>query len=421
MHDLLIKNASQVVTCDPALFDSRDEGGRGIGLIDQGDILVSGGVVRKVGRGVEVDPSNAGACEVIDASGMTILPGLVDAHTHTVFAGSREMEYELRIRGASYMKIARKGGGINSTVSSVRAASEDELVDAALPRLRSMLGTGTTTVEIKSGYGLDVRNEIKMLRAIRRLGDSQPLTVVPTFLGAHEVPPEFRDRRQAYLSLVLDEMIPAVADEGLAEFCDVFCEKGVFTSEEARVILTRAKEHGLKPMIHADEFADAGAAAVAAETGALGAAHLGFASEEGLLAMVEAGTVAILLPGVGFGLATGAFADARKMIDLGLSVALATDFNPGSSMVSSLPVISSLACSFMRLSPAEALLGMTRYAARALGREDRIGSISPGKEADLAIFRVGDFRYIPYYLAGDILETVVKSGRVVFNKTQDMS
>ena len=421
MRDLLIRNATRIVTCDPVLFDSADEDGRAVGLIDEGDVLVSGGLVRAVGRGLEVKPSDAGAPEEIDASGMTILPGLVDCHTHAVFAGSREMEYELRVRGATYMEIARKGGGINSTVGSVRTASEDELIEAALPRLGSMLRTGTTTVEIKSGYGLDVENEIKMLRAIKRLEESQPLSVVPTFLGAHEVPAEYQGRREAYVSLVLEEMIPAVAEEGLAEFCDVFCERGVFPAGDARSILIRAGEYGLKPMIHADEFADAGAAAVAAEIGALGAAHLGFASEDGLLAMKDAGTVAIVLPGVGFGLATGAFADARKMVGLGLSVALATDFNPGSSMVSSLPVISSLACSFMHLSPSEAVLGMTRHAARALGREDRIGSISPGKEGDLVLFRVPDFRYVPYYLAGDIVEAVVKSGRVVFNKAQDMS
>jgi imidazolonepropionase len=420
MEDLLIKDA-QIVTCDPLLFDCGDEGARSIGLIEHGDILLSGGRIEAVGRAGSKGAAGAGMPREIDASGMVVLPGLVDSHTHTVFAGTREMEYELRVRGASYMEIARKGGGINATVARVRRASEDDLVEAAIPRLRSMLRTGTTTVEIKSGYGLDLDNEIKMLRAIRRLGGSQPLSVVATFLGAHEFPPEYRDRREGYVALVLDEMIPAVAEEGLAEFCDVFCEQGVFAGDEARSILGCAKDHGLMPMIHADEFADSGAAGVAAEMGALGAAHLGFASNEGLLAMKEAGTVAILLPGVGFGLATGSFADARKMRNLGLAVALATDFNPGSSMVSSLPVISSLACSFMHLSPSEAILGMTRHAARALGREDKIGSISPGKQGDLVLFRIPDYRYIPYFLAGDIVETVVKDGLVVFNKTQDMA
>jgi imidazolonepropionase len=421
MADLLIRDASQVVTCDAMLFDSEDEDARAVGLVDKGDILISNGEIKAVGRIGETLAGKGEAFRELDASGLVVLPGLIDSHTHTVFAGSREKEYELRLRGASYMEIAEKGGGINSTVDRVRRAGREELVDAALPRLRSMLRTGTTTVEIKSGYGLDLGNEVKMLRAVRELGEVQPVSTVPTFLGAHEFPPEYRDERERYVSVILDDMIPAVAEEGLAEFCDVFCEQGVFTPEQARRILGRARDRGLKPVIHADEFADSGAAQVAADVGALSAAHLGFASEGGLRAMKEAGTVAILLPGVAFGLATLKFADARKMLDLGLDVALATDFNPGSSMVNSLLVISSLACSFMHLTPSEAILGMTRHAARALDREDVIGSISPGKQADLVLFRAPDFRYIPYHLGGDIVEAVVKNGRVVYDKTQEMS
>ena len=421
MADLLIKNAGQIVTCDPLLFDSSDDGGRSIGLVDGGAILVSGGRIEAVGAVGDRPSPGAGAPEVLDASGMVVLPGLVDCHTHTVFAGTREKEYELRISGAPYMEIARQGGGINSTVAQVRRASEEELVSTALPRLRSMLRSGTTTVEVKSGYGLDLDNEIKMLRAIDKVGKAQPIEVIPTFLGAHEFPPEYRDARDRYVALVMDEMIPAVCEAGLAEFCDVFCEQGVFTAEQARVILERGKEHGLKPMIHADEFAESGAAEVAAEVGAVCAGHLGFASEDGLAAMKHAGTVAVLLPGVGFGLAEPRFADAGRMLDLGLDVALATDFNPGSSMVNSLLIISSLACSFMKMTPSDALLGMTRHAARAVGREASVGSLSPGKNADLVLFRVPDFRYIPYHLGGDIVETVIKGGEVVFNSAQEMS
>ncbi len=420
MADLLIKNAGQIVTCDPLLFDSSDEGDKSVGVINDGSVLVSDGRIRAIGDVGDLPLSGSGALEVLDASGMVVLPGLVDCHTHTVFAGTREREFELRIGGASYMEIAEKGGGINSTVAEVRRASEEDLVRTALPRLRSMLRSGTTTVEVKSGYGLDLGNEVKMLRAIARAGEAQPVDVVPTFLGAHEFPLEYRGARDRYVDLVLDEMIPAVCEEGLAEFCDVFCEQGVYTAKQARLILERGKTYGLKPMIHADEFAESGAAEVAAEVGAVCAGHLGFASVEGLNAMKRAGTVAVLLPGVGFGLAKPRFADARRILDLGLDVALATDFNPGSSMVNSLLIISSLACSFMKMTPSEVILGITRNAAKALGREASIGSLSPGKNADLVLFRAPDFRYIPYHLGGDIVETVIKGGVVVFDSTQAM-
>jgi imidazolonepropionase len=259
LKELLIKNASQVVTCDPALFDARDETGLAVGLAEGCDIAISDGLIRSVGRAGKAPVEGV---PEIDATGMLVLPGLVDGHTHAVFAGSREGEFDLRIRGVPYMEIARRGGGINSTVEAVRRASRQDLVDAALPRLRSVLRTGTTTIEIKSGYGLDTPNEIKMLRAIRDLAGMQPVEIVPTFLGAHEFPPEYRNARGRYVSVVLEEMIPAVAEEGLAEFCDVFCEQGVFTVKEALSILQRGREAGLKPMIHADEFADSGAAAL---------------------------------------------------------------------------------------------------------------------------------------------------------------
>jgi len=389
-------------------------------LIDGGSILISRGRIEKVGDFRSMDSREKRGLTTLDGSGLVVLPGLVDCHTHTVFAGTREKEYEMRASGASYMEIAEEGGGINSTVARVREASEDDLVNNTLPRVRSMLRSGTTTLEVKSGYGLDVDNEIKMLRAISRVGEAQPVDVVPTFLGAHEFPPEYRDAKEEYVTVVLEEMIPAVAREGLAEFCDVFCEKGVYTADQARAVLKCAVEHGLKPMIHADEFAESGAAEVAADVGALCAGHLGFASDKGLTAMKRSGTVAVLLPGVAFGLAEPRFADARRILSLGLDVALATDFNPGSSMVSSLLLVSSIACSFMRMTPSEVILGITRNAAKALGREDSVGSLSPGKKADLVLFRVPDFRYIPYHLGGDIVEIVIKDGEVVFKNTQGL-
>ena len=418
-EDLLISNALQVVTCDPDLFDSQDEGARPLGLIDDGSVLISGGTIKWVGRTSDLGDRASGVSLTVDASGKVVLPGLVDAHTHTVFAGTREREYEMRMMGADYMEIARSGGGINSTVASVREADIDDLVSLGLKRVESMLSRGTTTVEIKSGYGLDTASELKMLRAIRRIGRCSKADVVPTFLGAHEIPPEFKGRRDRYVDIVTEEMIPAVAGEGLAEFCDVFCENGVFTADEARRILLKGTEHGLKPMIHADEFADSGAAGVAAQVGAVSAAHLAFASQSGLRAMHEAGTVAIVLPGVSIGVGKCDFADARRMLEIGLDVAVATDFNPGSSMVDSLLIVSSLACSFMRISPAEAILGITRHAARAIDRADKVGAVAPGMQADLVLFEAPDFRYIPYHFGGDIVHSVIKKGKTVFSKTQE--
>jgi imidazolonepropionase len=416
--DLLIVKARQVVTCEPDLSDGSDPEAAELGLIQEGSILVSDRKIRWVGAASDLPAEASGTGRVLDAAGMVVLPGLVDAHTHAVFMGTREREYEMRIRGMTYMEIAQQGGGIISTVSQVRQASLGDLVETSLPRLAGMLRRGTTTVEIKSGYGLDLENELKMLEAIRRLDQQSPVDLVPTFLGAHEFPPEYKDKPGRYVDLVVNGMIPAVAEARLAEFCDVFCERGVFTVEQARLILLRGKEFGLKPKIHADEFADSGAAGVAAEVGAVSAGHLAFASRQGLLAMKQAGTVAVLLPGVSLGLGRCEFADARRMLDLGLQVAVATDFNPGSSMVDSLLIAGSLACSFMKMTPAEVILAITRHAAKALDRQNRIGSLAVGKIADLVLFDVPDFRYIPYHLGGDMVATVIKNGEVVFTRSQ---
>ena len=417
--DLAIENISGLVTCEPDLFDSGDGRARVVGLVDDACVLISDGLVTWVGRRKALKSDGYNASHVIDAGGFWCLPGLVDAHTHTVFAGTREREYEMRVSGADYMEIAASGGGINATVGAVRKASLEELVRQGSRRVQSMLSQGTTTIEIKSGYGLCLEAELKMLEAIKRVGEETCVDIVPTFMGAHEIPPEHKGERSRYIDIVTDEMIPAVGEKGLAEFCDVFCEKGVFTPDESRRILTRGKDYGLRPKIHADEFVDSGGAAVAAEVGAISAGHLGHASREGLEAMKEAGTVAVLMPGVGVGLARLEFADARSILDMGLDVAVATDFNPGSSMVHSLLIVSSLACSFMRMTPAEVILAMTSGAAKAVGRQDKIGSIAPGKQADLVLVDVPDFRYIPYHLGGDIVRTVVKNGRVAFDRTQD--
>ncbi len=414
--NLVIHNIHQLITSEPDLFDASDDAGQPLGIIEDACVAVSDGIIKWAGRQSDFDDSAFGEAGRIDAAGHVVLPGLVDAHTHAVFAGTREREYEMRVRGTEYMEIARKGGGINATVSAVRQASVDDLVGMGLKRLDAMIRKGTTTVEIKSGYGLSVEHEIKMLEAIRRLGEEADVEVIPTFLGAHEFPPEYKDRKERYVDVVCDEMIPAVAERGLAEFCDVFCEKGVFTASQSKRILWKGKDSGLKPKVHADEFAESGAALVAAEVGAVSAGHLGFASRTGLEALREAGTVAVLLPGVSVGLGKLEFADARLMLGMGLDVAVATDFNPGSSMVDSLLVVSSLACSFMKMTPAEVLLGMTIKAAKAVSREDAMGSIRTGKQADLVLFSIPDFRYIPYHFGGDMVRAVIKKGRVVFDR-----
>ena len=419
IQGLAITNIARLVTCEPRLFDSADREAEAIGLIDDACVVVRAGQIEWVGRQEELVTGRGDGLDTLDAQGMVVLPGLVDAHTHAVFAGTREKEYEMRLAGATYMEIANQGGGINSTVRSVRLASEDQLVETAKPRLRSMLRRGTTTVEVKSGYGLDLENELKMLRAIKRLGEETDLDVVPTFMGAHEIPPEHRKTRERYIDTVTEEMIPAVSQAGLAEFCDVFCEEGVFSPDESRRILACGVEHGLKPKIHADELKDTGGAKVAADLGAVSAGHLAFASAEGLRAMRDAGTVAVVLPGVSLGLAKPEFADARSMLDMGLDVAVATDFNPGSSMVDSLLIAAGLACSFMKMLPRETLLGVTARAAKALDRHREIGTVTAGKRADLVFFDIPDFRYLPYHFGGEMVKMVMKSGKVVYQAAMD--
>lgn len=415
-YDLAIENITQLVTCVPSLFNAADPEGREIGVIENAAIASSAGTIRWVGKQSDFAASGACASSVLSGEGLVVLPGLVDAHTHALFVGTREREYEMRIKGKSYMDIARSGGGIKATVRAVREASLDQLVAAGLANAASMLRCGTTTLEAKSGYGLNLDCELKMLRAIQTVGRTSPVDMVATFLGAHEIPDEYDGRSGAYVDLVCNEMLPAVGEAGLAEFCDVFCERGVFSPGDSMRILETAKAFGMKPMIHADEFSDSGAAQVAAEVGAVSAGHLLRTARTGLEAMQRAGTTAVLLPGVGLGLANGEFADARLMLDVGLDVALATDFNPGSSMVHSLALVSSLACSFMHLTPAEAILATTWGGARALRREATVGSLSVGKRADLVLFDVPDFRYIPYHLGGAVPTMVIKGGKVAYRR-----
>ena len=355
-----------------------------------------------------------GAHTPLDGRARSAVPGFVDAHTHAMFAGDRRDELRRRLGGATYAEIAAGGGGIVSTVRATRAASEDELVDATRARLAEMLACGTTTAEVKSGYGLDVESELKMLRAVRTLAATQPIDLVPTFMGAHEIPVDYRSRREAYVRLVIDDMIPAVANDGLAEWCDVFCETGVFTPEESTRILEAGLRHGLKARIHADELGASGGSQVAAAVGARSADHLIFAPEDGIRAMAGAGVVATLLPNAAFYLKLGRFAPARALIDAGVPVALATDVNPGGGFSPSIPFAMTLACFGMGLTFEEALVAATINGACSLDRQASTGSLEPGKLMD-AVLVAGDAIDLIRVGAATISH-VIKKGEVVFRR-----
>lgn len=414
--DLLVENAAQLLTL--VAVDHELEAGEKLGIIPNGTVAI------RSGRIVWVGPADRASRNVslvsggkeLDASDKVVTPGLIDSHTHLLFAGTREKEFELRIRGATYQEIAAKGGGIKSTVEKTRRASKEELIAIGQKNLNSMLSLGTTTVEAKTGYGLSTKDEIKMLEALQGLAMEHPIEIVPTFLGAHEIPPEYAGKKEDYVRLIIEEMIPAVAQKKLASFCDVFCEKGVFSLEESRRILEAAKRYGMLPKLHADELTPLGGAELAADLGAVSADHLLFISEKGMEAMAEKTVVATLLPGTAFFLFMGRYAPARQMISKGVTVALATDFNPGSCMTESLPLITTIACTQMRMTPAEALLGVTINAAKALRKDKEIGSLEPGKQADLLLLDVPDYRHLSYHFGVNHVEKVIKKGRMVWER-----
>ena len=360
----------------------------------------------------------------LDAGGGTVTPGLIDPHTHLLFAGSREGELVLRQRGADYLEILQAGGGILSTVTATRAATEDDLVDHGRRWLAEMLSHGTTTVEAKSGYGLDLPTELRLLEVAHRLGKEGPVEVLPTWLGAHAVAPEFRarpDGTEAFVRYLIEEQLPGVVAQGRARFADVFCERGVFSPEQARRILQAAARLGLAPRLHADELAPSGGAELAAELGAMSADHLAATSQAGIDALAAAAgaghpVIAVVLPSVDWFLMHEETTPARTFIDRSIPVALATDFNPGTSPIPSLPLIMTLACLSLKLTPSEALAAVTINAAAALGIAEDVGSIEAGRQADLAIWNVPTHRQIPYWPAADIVRTVVKRGRVVLER-----
>jgi imidazolonepropionase len=417
LADVLIQNADLVATCAGA-GPRRGSAQREIGAIPNATVAGFEGKIVFVGseRDAQATVTAAPNARIIDAEGCTVVPGFVDPHTHLVFAGDRREELRRRLAGATYADIAASGGGIVKTVDATRFASEHDLVDGARTRLAEMLSFGTTTAEAKSGYGLGLPSEQKMLRAIRTVAAGQPIEITATFMGAHEIPVEFRHDRQSYVREIIDLMIPAVADEGLAEWCDVFCEQGVFTPEESRDILVAGQKRGLKARIHADELALSGGSKVAAEVGARSADHLIFVDAPHARMLAEKNVVATLLPSAAFFLKLGRYAPARMLIEQGAAVALATDLNPGGGFTTSMPFVMSLACFGMNLTLEEALIGATLNAAASIDRQDTVGSLEVGKQMDAVI--VAGMLTDLIRVGGPVIRQVIKRGRVVHSRME---
>ena len=413
--DFAVINAGQLVTV--AGYSRRPKRGPELdelGIIKDGAVAAKDGLIVAAGPTDEVMRQvELADALVIDAGGKVVLPGLVDPHTHLVFAGTREDEFEMKIKGAAYLDILARGGGILSTVRSTRAAGEEELIRIGRKYLAEMLSQGTTAAEVKSGYGLTVADELKQLRAIRALQEAQPVDLVPTFLGAHAIPEEYRENSEAFVDLVIGEMLPAVAASDLAECCDIFCEEGVFSIEQSRRVLQEARRLGFKLKLHADEIVPLGGADLAVEMGALSADHLVAVSPRGIEKLAASNTVAVLLPATTFCLMGDKYAPAREMIAAGVAVALASDFNPGSSPVNSLPVVMGIACRQLKMTPAEAISAVTINAAHAIGRASQLGSIEAGKKCDLVIFDAADYRAIAYRFGTNLVDKVIKAGRLV--------
>lgn len=412
LADFLINNADLVATCaGPA--PRRGSSQRDIAALPNASVAGFEGRIVFVGSAADASQSVTltAHAEVIDGEGCTVVPGFVDPHTHLVFAGDRRDELRRRLAGASYADIAAAGGGIVKTVAATRAASEHDLVELARRRLAEMLACGTTTAEAKSGYGLELAAERRILRAIKTVSAGQPIDLTATFMAAHEVPVEYRGRRADYVKLIVDEMLPVIAEQRLAEWCDVFCEHGVFTPDESRAILEAGLRHGLKPRIHADELALSGGSRVAAEVGARSADHLIFVDEQHARMLADKNVVATLLPSAAFFLKLGRFAPARMLIDQGVAVALATDLNPGGGFTTSMPFVMTLACFSMNLTLEEALIGATINAAASLDRAEAIGSLEPGKQFDAVI--VNGMLTDLIRVGGPVIKKVIKQGRVV--------
>lgn len=411
MIDAVLVGASELVTMAGGV---RKGGALGEpGVIAGGALAIEGGKIVAVGSEVEIRQLIGPKTKVIEAGGRAVIPGFVDPHTHLCWGGDRADEFAQRLAGATYQEIAARGGGILSTVRATRAASEAELVESGRRRLNALAASGTTTVEVKSGYTLNLEGELKQLRAIQAMAAGHPLDVVPTFMGAHEFPPEYRENREGFVDLLCQEMIPAVAASGLARFCDVFTETGVFTPDQTRRILAAGKAHGLTPKVHADELSDLGGGGVAAELGAISADHLLYANDDSLTAMAQAGTVAVCLPGTAFCLMNVPYAPARRMVELGCTVALASDYNPGSCPVYKIPFLIALACMNLKLTIEEALAAATINAAAAIGMQEQVGSLEVGKQADFLLLDLPSYRHLPYQIGQGGIHAVYKRGALI--------
>lgn len=401
--DIFIKNASELITMDgpnrPRIRKEMCE----LSIIENGSVAIKDGKIVETGNDLEY-----GAEKTIDASGKTVMPGFIDPHTHLVFAGSREFELDMKLKGLSYMEILKKGGGIFYTVNETRRATNGELLKQSKKRLDTMISHGTTTCEAKSGYGLDTETELKMLKIQKELNEVHSVDIVSTFLGAHAIPKEHS--ADDYVDIIISEMLPQV--KGLAMFCDVFCEKGVFTIEQSRRILEAGKKYGLIPKIHADEIVDTGGASLAAEIGAISADHLLMSSDKGINEMARKGVIGVMLPGTPFSLMQDNYAPARKMIDSGVPIALATDLNPN-CWVENMQFMIQLGCFNMKMTPAEAVTATTFNSACAIGVNDTVGSLEKGKKADVIILDCPNHKSIPYHFGVNLVETVIKNGKII--------
>lgn len=408
MKKVLVSNIGMLATPKGNAARCGEEQGK-IEILKNAWVLIEDGVIAAVGTG---KPEDAEGAEVIDAGGKLVTPGLVDAHTHLIFGGWRQNELGLKLHGATYLEIQNAGGGIQSTTNATRSASKEELRAKAEKALDEMMGFGTTTVEAKSGYGLATEHELKALQVIRELDDRHPMDLVATFLGAHLVPAEYKNDREAYVRLVCEEMMPAVREQGIAKFCDVFCEADTFTVEESRRILEAGLKYGLRPKIHADEIEAIGGSRLAGEIGAISAEHLIVCPPEGIDALAKGGVIACLLPATSFNLGA-VFAPARDMVKAGVPVAMATDFNPGSCPCLNMQFVINLGCLKYKLTPEEVLTAVTLNGAAAIGMADRVGSVETGKQGDLVIWDAPDLDYICYRVGSNLADTVIKKGTVV--------
>jgi len=415
MSKRYIRHASELVTCKgPAPKKGKDMAD--IGLIADGGVLIHDDKIFAVGTTEELDKMvNMDEYEVIDATGKTVMPGFVDSHTHFIFGGYRANEFSWRLKGDTYMSIMERGGGINATVVPTKEATLEELVEIGKERMNRMLEFGVTTVEGKSGYGMDCDTEIKQLRAMKELDKIHPVDIVTTFLGPHSVLPQYKGKEREFIDMLLKDVMPIVKEENLAEFADIFCEKNVFEIEDSEYYLNKAKEMGFKLKVHADEIYSLGGSELAARCGAFSADHLLKASDEGIKQMAESGVISTLLPATAFCLKEP-FAPARKMIDSGCAVALASDLNPGSCFTNNIPLLVALGCIYMNMSIEEVITALTINGAAAVDRADTIGSLEPGKKADIIFLKFPSIHFMPYHSTINLVETVIKNGETVYHK-----